>query len=194
MTSPETDRELLSRVLRGNEQAFDTLVDEYYPRLYRFAFRRLGADPEATQDVVQSTFEKLIPRLGSFRGEAALFSWMCSFCRFEIAAHWRRVGLRPPEVPLDEDSEAVRAALDSLTDQRPSAEQALERRQLGRLVRVALDHLPVRYGNALEWKYIHGLSVAEVAARLGTSPKAAESVLTRARQAFRDGFAAVIGV
>jgi RNA polymerase sigma-70 factor (ECF subfamily) len=193
VTSPENDRELLDRVLRGDEDAFNSLVDEYYPRLYRFACRRLGSDPEATQDVVQSTFEKLIPKLGNFRGEAALFSWMCSFCRFEIAAHWRRLGRRAPEVPLAEEADAVRAALDSLTDREPSVEDALERRELGRTVRAVLDHLPIRYGNALEWKYIHGMSVAEVAARLETSPKAAESVLTRARHAFRDGFSAVIG-
>ena len=61
------------------------------------------------------------------------------------------------------------------------------------MVWAVLDHLPVRYGNALQWKYIQGLSVREIASRLGASPKAAESLLTRARQAFRDGFAAVAG-
>ena len=61
------------------------------------------------------------------------------------------------------------------------------------MVWAVLDHLPVRYGNALQWKYIQGLSVREIASLLGASPKAAESVLTRARQAFRDGFAAVAG-
>ena len=51
-----------------------------------------------------------------------------------------------------------------------------------------MDPLPPRYGDALEWKYIHGLTVKEIAALLEVGPKAAESLLTRARQAFRDGF------
>lgn len=192
-TIADHDRQLLERMLDGDEQAFDTFVDEYYPRLYRFAYPRLGSDPEATQDVVQGTFEKVVPRLGSFRGEAALFTWMCTFCRYEIAAHWRATGRRRPEVELDEDSPDVRAALESLSADDGGPEKAVERQQLARLVRATLDYLPIRYGNALEWKYMHGLSVREIALRLGITPKAAESLLTRARQAFRDGFATVVG-
>jgi DNA-directed RNA polymerase specialized sigma24 family protein len=55
---------------------------------------------------------------------------------------------------------------------------------------VTLDALPRRYGDALEWKYVLGLTVEEIAGRLGLGPKAAASLLTRARQAFRDGFVA----
>ncbi len=70
---------------------------------------------------------------------------------------------------------------------------ALERKELARLVRVALDYLPIRYGQALEWKYLAGLPVNEIARRLELSPKAAESLLTRARQAFRDDFGELLG-
>jgi RNA polymerase sigma-70 factor (ECF subfamily) len=58
---------------------------------------------------------------------------------------------------------------------------------------VTLDCLPPWYGDALEWKYIHGLSVKEIAERLNLGSKAAESLLTRARKAFREGFAALTG-
>jgi RNA polymerase sigma-70 factor (ECF subfamily) len=74
-----------------------------------------------------------------------------------------------------------------------STRHSFEREELARLVWSVLDHLPVRYGNALNWKYIQGRSVREVADGLGISAKAAESLLTRARQAFRDGFATVAG-
>ncbi len=56
---------------------------------------------------------------------------------------------------------------------------------------MALDQLPSHYGSALEWKYLEELSVKEIASRLKLSPKAAESTLTRAREAFRDGFTAL---
>ena len=52
----------------------------------------------------------------------------------------------------------------------------------------ALDHLPVHYGQVLEWKYTDGLAVKEMAERLEMTPKAVESLLTRARVAFREQF------
>lgn len=188
-----SDRDLVGRMLRGDATAFDRFVDEYYPRLVRFAYVRVGRDPEATDEVVQGTFEKVMPKLGLYRGEAALFSWLCSFCRYEIAAFFRARGRRAPEISLAEDAPAVRATLESLAVLDDDPERLAERRDVARLVRVALDHLPIHYGNALEWKYIQGLSVREIGDRLELSPKAAESLLTRARQAFRDGFAAVAG-
>ena len=65
----------------------------------------------------------------------------------------------------------------------------VRRREIVRLVQLTLDSLPAKYGDVLEWKYIHGLSVAEIAARLKMGSKAVESLLTRARQAFRDAVA-----
>ena len=187
------DLKLVARLLRGDDEAFNTFVDEYYPRLYRFAYPRMGSDVEAAQDVVQGTFEKVLPNLGSYRGEAALFSWLCSFCRFEIAAAWRKRAREGPRVELTEDSAEVRAALESLAMSETGPEDELVRKELARLVRVALDYLPPNYGKALEWKYLRGLPVREIADRLGLSAKAAESLLTRARNAFRDAFGELSG-
>ena len=72
-------------------------------------------------------------------------------------------------------------------------EAALRRNETSRLVQLVLDRLPGHYGDALEWKYIDGLSVAEIAERLNVGAKAAESMLTRARTAFRDAFTAAHG-
>ena len=72
-------------------------------------------------------------------------------------------------------------------------ETEASRRELPRLVQVTLDHLPGRYGQVLEWKYIESVPIDEIAGRLGVSYKAAESLLTRARDAFRDAFAAAAG-
>jgi len=187
------DRKLVDRLVRGDEQAFDFFVDEYYPRLYRFAFSRLGRDADLAQDIVQSTFSKVIRKIGNYRGEAALFTWLCTFCRYEIAAYLRQQGRRASEVELVEDAPQARAALETLGALSEGTVARFEREELARMVWAVLDHLPVRYGNTLQWKYIQGLSVREIASRLGASPKAAESVLARARQAFRDGFAAVAG-
>ncbi len=182
------DRELVRRLLRGEEAAFDRFIGDYYPRLYRFAHRRLGGNADSALDVVQATFQKVIPRLGSWRGEASLFSWMCGFCRFEIAGIWKGEG---PEIA--EDDPHVRAVLESLPALDEPPDRDYERKEVGRAVRVALDHLPRHYVAALEWKYLGGLSVQEIAGRLAMTPKATESLLTRARQAFRDAFTELAG-
>ena len=59
-------------------------------------------------------------------------------------------------------------------------------------MQVALDRFPPHYGNALEWKYLDDVPVKEIAVRLGVSPKAAESLLTRARDSFREAFSALV--
>jgi RNA polymerase sigma-70 factor (ECF subfamily) len=187
------DRKLVARLVKGDERAFNFFIDQYYPRLFRFAYSRIGRDADVAQDIVQNTFSKVIRKIGSYRGEAALFTWLCSFCRYEIAAYWRRERRRPIEVELVEDAPQARAALESLGAVTDGTIAHFEREELARMVWAVLDHLPIQYGNALQWKYIQGHSVREIASRLGTSPKAAESLLTRARQAFRDGFAAVVG-
>jgi RNA polymerase sigma-70 factor (ECF subfamily) len=86
---------------------------------------------------------------------------------------------------------AVLEALSTIGPEDP--ETTLRRRELSSLVQRTLDHLPSRYGDVLEWKYIQGLSVSEIADRLGLGYKAAESLLTRARAAFRDAFSFAAG-
>jgi len=187
-----SERELVRRMLAGHEDAFDQFFGNHFPRLYRFALPRLGQDADAAEDVVQVTLCKAVSGLKSYRFEAALFTWLCTICRHEIAAHHERRGRRPEAAGLIEDSPDVRAALDSLAATlAQDPETQLQRREVARLVQVTLDALPGSYGDALEWKYVQGLSVKEIAARLNLGAKAAESLLTRARQAFRDGFAAI---
>lgn len=188
----EDDRQLARRLLRGEEPAFQQFFETYSSRLYRFASVRVSGDEDAAEEVVQLTLSRALAKIGTYRGEAALFTWLCTFCRHEISGHYARRERFAPEMPLVEDSPDVRAALESLAAMNTSGpDEQLRRREVARLVQVTLDSLPDAYGNALEWKYIQGWSVDEIARRLGVGPKAAESTLTRARQAFRDAFAAL---
>ena len=181
------DRALAERVLAGDEEAFDDFFEGHFPALYRFALARLR-DPELARDTAQSAICKAIANLDGYRGEASLAAWLFTICRYEISAHYRRLGRIGSSVELTEDAPEVRAALDSMSAVAEDPEEALRRKELGRVVHATLDRLPPRYGQALEWKYIDGLPVKEIARRLAIGPKAAESILTRARQAFRDGF------
>jgi len=189
----QDDRKLARRMLRGDEAAFEEFFDRYFSGIYRFALTRLGGREDAAEEIAQATLCKAIAKLSTYRGEAALFTWLCTFCRHEISAHYRSHARAERQVDLIEDTPEVRAALESLpVSFGEEPERALDRKEIGRLVQVVLDQLPSRYGNALEWKYLDELPVKEIARRLQVSPKAAESMLTRAREAFRDGFTSVL--
>jgi RNA polymerase sigma-70 factor (ECF subfamily) len=183
------DRGLVRRMLGGHERAFDEFFEGHFPGLYRFALSRLNHDEDAAEEVAQATICKAITKLGTYRGEAALFTWLCTFCRHEISAYYRRNKVHERRVDLIEDTPEIRAALESSGVMLEGPEKAFDRAEIGRLVQVALDQLPPHYGNALEWKYLEGESIKVIASRLDLSPKAAESLLTRAREAFRDCFA-----
>jgi RNA polymerase sigma-70 factor (ECF subfamily) len=163
------ERELVKRLRAGDESAFETFASTYVAGLYRFALRRLDRDAELTREIVQSTVCKVIEKLDGYRGEAPLFTWLCACCRNEIAAHFRRAGRRPKEVALLEDV----------------AQESAET-ETAELVHAALDRLPPTYAQAMEWRYLDGLDVADVAKRLALTYKAAESLLSRARSAFRE--------
>ena len=184
-----SERELVRRMLGGDEGAFDEFFADYFPRLFRFAVLRLR-DPDAAEDLVQNSLIAAVRHLGSWRGEATLFTWLCTICRREIAA-WEKRTSRRVSVPFSEDDPGLRAALESIGAGAEPPDAGLTRADTGRIVQLALDHLPPRYSRALEWKYLEDLSVDAVAARLQCTPKAAESLLTRARDAFRDAFVAV---
>jgi RNA polymerase sigma-70 factor (ECF subfamily) len=181
------DAALVRRMRRGDEQAFDEFFDAYFDRVFRFAARRTG-DPDAAQDIAQATLIIAVRKLDAWRGEAALFTWLCAICRREVTAHWDRTRRQPPMRPIRKSIDA-RAALEQIAAGSDTPERAFERDELAALVQLTLDYLPDRYGDVLEWKYIEGRAVTEIAARLESTPKAVESLLTRARQAFREGFA-----
>ncbi len=187
------DLELARRILDGDREAFDSFFEAHFPALYRFTLPRVN-DSELARDLVQTAICKAIDNLRSYRGEASLSAWLFTICRYEIQGYYRQRRRRPKPVELPDDEFETRAILDSLSadsplhPMQPSPEEDLQRQELAHLVHSTLDRLPARYGQALEWKYIDGVGVKEIAARLEVGPKAAESLLTRARQAFRDGF------
>ncbi|MEM7350107.1 MAG: sigma-70 family RNA polymerase sigma factor [Acidobacteriota bacterium] len=176
------DQTLVRRILAGDEDAFRGFFDQHVRGLYRFVLPRVDRDAETTQEIVQSTLVKAVQSLESFRGEGTLSSWLYSICRFEISAHYRRKMRLPRQEPYDP------VAAESLASDADEPEIALGRKEVGQRVHEILDRLPRHYGDALEWKYLEGLSVKQIAARLGMAPKAAESLLTRARKVFRREF------
>lgn len=194
MVEFDSDLQIARRILAGDEAAFERLFDLYFPRLYRFALLRLNGNVADASDAVQLAFSRAFERLVTFRGEASLYGWLCQVCRnaiMDICRERRREFV--PSRALDED-ESIAAILESLAGPPLDEPEAQAwRAELAQLIQATLDALPERYGDVLEWKYVDGLSVKEIAARLAVGPKAAESLVMRARVAFREVIADLSG-
>jgi len=187
MGPTHSDSRLVARLLAGDEAAFREFFDASFPKLYRFALARLRGNRDEATDIVQQTLCKTFEHLDSYRGEASLFGWMCQICRNAINDRHRHARHEAVPIGLIEDEAELRGILEAIAAPgEDEPEHAAARRDLVRLVQAALDGLPDRYGDVLEWKYVDGLSVKEIARRLAVGPKAAESLLTRARAACRE--------
>jgi RNA polymerase sigma-70 factor (ECF subfamily) len=191
MTIHSQDKAFVGRLLDGDEAAYDELFQVHTQKVYRFALARIE-NPSLAEECVQAALAKAIPKLGEYRGEASLLTWLCAFCRFEILNLRRKERIRGQEVELSDDLPAIGRALEltGASHLEPPEAQLLSK-EMAHLIRNLLDHLPGRYGDILEWKYEEGLSVSEIARRLQVTQAAAQSTLARARQAFREGFAEV---
>jgi RNA polymerase sigma-70 factor, ECF subfamily len=186
-----TDGELTAAMLRGDERAFRIFFDSNFRRLYRFAKRRLN-DAEAARDVAQSTLIKALRSLAHYRQEAALFSWLCQICTTQIVDFVRANRRHTQHILLQGDpARAVIEGVAAPVEHQP--QYACLDVQLSALIQTVLDALPGPYGDVLGWKYLDDLSVEEIGERLGTGQAAAQSMLARARAAFRDSLQTVLG-
>lgn len=186
------DKKLVKQLLANDQRAFERFFSDNFARLYRFARARLGGDQEASREIVQNTLSKAVRKLHTYRAESALFTWLCAICRHEMS-DWLASQKRYREhIVLIEDFPDVQAAVDSFRappDENP--EREFQRTELTRLIQVALDRLPPKYGNVLEWKYIEGYSVREISDRLELGQEATQSLLARAKRAFGDVYSSL---
>ena len=186
------DKRLAKQLLAGESRAFDQFFNDNFARLYRFAIARLANDAESAKEVVQTTLTKAVRKMHTYRAESAMFTWLCAICRNEISDWLSRQGRYLDHIVLVEDSPEVQAAVDSF--QAPagdSPERHYQRVEALRLIQVALDRLPPKYGDVLEWKYVEGHSVKEIATRLNIGTEAAQSLLARAKRSFADVYGAL---
>jgi RNA polymerase sigma-70 factor (ECF subfamily) len=181
------DLAVARKLLEGDEAAFRAVFESYFPRLYRFAIPRVGGDGEEARDVVQQSFCRAFERLDTYRGEASLYGWILQICRNALIDRARRQSVRPQPLKLRESGEALNAIAEAIrAPENEQPEHRVARLELLQVIQATLDYLPSHYCDVLEWKYIEENSVKEIADMLNIAPKAAESLLTRARKAFRE--------
>lgn len=174
--------ELMPLLRAGDETAWRQFCERFGAPLYRYCYWLASADAAAADDLRQETFLAAIDGIERYRGEVPLFAWLCAIARHKAADELRR---RRRHISLEDAGDTV--------DTAASPEASAETRERRADVVETLWSLPRDYRMALVSRYVDGESVESVAARLGRSYKAAESVLSRARKAFFDGFRKVRG-
>lgn len=179
------DVKLARRMLAGDGRALDEFCSEYLPKLFRYAVRRIPKRADV-DDVVQVVLAQAARRIETYRGEATLLTWLIGICRHEISRHLGSEARRDDTHSFLND-DVLRAAVESL-EAPPDAEpdHDARRRELIAMVQMTLDQLPLHYANALELRYLEGLTSKELAHRMNIGDEAAQSLLARARRAFRE--------
>ena len=180
------DEDLLERLRRGDDEAYEALVRQFGAHALTVARRLLRNDEEA-RDAVQDAFLQVFRALARFRGECKLSTWMH---RIVVNAALMRLRARRREPEESIDELLPQFAEDGhwahpVADWREPAEVALERREMRTLVRECIDRLPPSYRTVLLLRDIEELDTEETAGALGISANAVKIRLHRARQALR---------
>ncbi len=180
------DKRLARRIVAGEEAALREFVDDYFPRLYRYARSRLR-NPADIDDVVQVVLAQAARRLETYRGDATLLTWLIRICRHEISRQLKRDAQDADIMTPFLNDDLLRSVVESIEVEGAGSPEADSRRmELIALIQAALDQLPERYAGALEMKYIEGLNSREIAKMMQISDEATQSLLARARRAFRE--------
>ncbi|EAQ97030.1 RNA polymerase sigma factor [Congregibacter litoralis] len=180
------DRKLVKDILEGDEKALRVFFDTYLPRLYRYARHRL-ANPSDIDDVVQAALSQAVRRLETWRGESTLLTWLITICRHEISKELKEVALSRDLMQPFLSDELLRSTVEMIElEEDEATEQMAARAEVAQLIRFTLDQLPENYAVALEMKYIFGGSSMEIARKLSLSDSATQSLLARARRAFKE--------
>jgi len=164
-----SDIELVNRIRAGDSAALAELYARYLPVIWRYVLAHLHPDESAARDAVSETFLAAMRALHDpARGSVA--GWLMGIARHKINDARRRRSLS--ELP------------DSLVVESDPAEPITRQETRDAVTRIMLA-LEDEQRLALEWKYLDGNSVRDIAARLGRTEKAAEALLFRARDEFR---------
>ncbi len=174
------ERRLREAILAGDEDAWRLLYDRWFASLYAHVRFRCSGDGHRAEEVVQETWMVAVRGIERFDPERASFgTWLFGISHKVLnntrRRWWRRSGV---ELPREDAGEMPGPA--------PSPG---ERLAVAEHIHVTLAGLPEAYRDVLRAKYERGDTVAEIAEARNQSPKAAESLLTRARVAFRRRFA-----
>jgi RNA polymerase sigma-70 factor (ECF subfamily) len=170
------ERELISRVLAGDPSAERALYDAHVDRVFRLAYRMAG-DMDRAQDYTQETFIRAFSRLATFRGDAALSTWLGSIAISVTLNGLRKVRRRNErEVGLEDVAPVGRTMREAEPDLKVRLAQAI-------------DSLPDGYRAVFVMHDVEGYTHEEIANSLGVHTGTSKAQLFRARARLREALA-----
>src|ERR1700678_278199 len=191
--TPEFVVDCIRRILAGERQLFHELIRPCERAIYFLLLSLLRNEAEA-EDAAQDTAIKVYLNLKNFRGDAQFRTWVLSIARNEGLGRLRKAGTRREDsldAETDEQTGDYTPAV--LTSWREIPSQALERQELGDLLRKAVEGLPPIYRNVVLLRDIEEMDVRETAEALGISEGAVKVRLHRARAMLQRDLAPKLG-
>jgi RNA polymerase sigma-70 factor (ECF subfamily) len=189
-----SDQQLVELARAGESAAFGTIMQRHNRRLYRVARGILGEDCEA-EDAVQETWMRAFQNLASWRGEAALTTWLTRIAINEALGRKRK---RRPAVDvskldlIDEQGEA-RVLIFPGTRPGDDPEADASRAEVRRLLEHAIDDLPDGFRIVFVMRDVEQMSVEETASQLDIPAETVKTRLHRARRRLREALQERLG-
>lgn len=170
-----SDAELVREILAGSRDHFELLYGSYFPRVYRFALKRLG-DPAEAEDVAQEVFFTVFNVLDTYQGTAPLLVWIFGITRNTVNRRFRRVRPRIESLDAPEAREVPGLSV--------AADRAVDARRLLRLCEAAIENdLTPLQRRIFHLKHLRRQSIRNIAQALGKSEDAVKANLYRMRRA-----------
>jgi RNA polymerase sigma-70 factor (ECF subfamily) len=180
-TDPEFEADCIRRIVAGERQLFHELIRPSERAIY-FLLLSLLRNPDEAEDAAQETAIKVFQNLHLFRGDSQFRTWVLSIARNEGLGRLRKQAARREdslEADTDEQTGDYTPAI--LTSWREIPAETLERKELGEILRKAIEGLPAIYRNVVLLRDIEEMDVRETAAALGIGEGTVKVRLHRAR-------------
>jgi RNA polymerase sigma-70 factor (ECF subfamily) len=179
--NPQIEAEFIRRILAGEKHLFHDLIRPCERPVF-FLLNSLLRNEAEAEDAAQETAIKVYQNLHSFRGDSQFRTWVLSIARNEGLGRLRKAATRREEsldAGLEDQTGDYTPAI--LTSWREIPFQALEQKELGEILRKAIDGLPEIYRNIVLLRDIEEMDIRETAAALGIAEGAVKVRLHRAR-------------
>jgi len=179
--NPELEADCIRRILAGEKRLFHDLIRPCERSIYFLLYSLLKNEAEA-EDVAQETVIKVYQNLDKFRGDSQFRTWVLSIARNEGLGRLRKISNRREDsldAETDEQTGDYTPAI--LTSWREIPAEALEQKELGNLLRKAIEGLLEIYRNVVLLRNIEEMDIRESAAVLGITEASVKVRLHRAR-------------